>query len=173
MRRILTLDEEICLNQFSQGIHSLDKMNAWFREYELEDKKAVLQNLLNMVIQAHPTTLDIEDSAKVLGKEKSPSANILSSESKPFSKFGYRICDLPEKELINAFDILLTTLSVADNRRKNNENVDECNHWWHKDLSDETYLKTIRKQGDRGTVLLSPVALWMYSFEKSLFGNDT
>lgn len=141
--RCLTIAEEIFLNQFSQGLHMLDEMDLWFELYDLLNKRAIMSNLFNMVLQAHPTVDDIRFSAESLGKVKSSSAVMLLNENKPFPKFGYKICELPERELINGFNILLLTLSRADNRRKLEEDPIECNHWWHKDLSDEDYLKEL------------------------------
>ena len=145
MKRVLTIDEEIFLNQFSQGLHSLDKMNQWFEVYDLSDKRDIMENLMNMVIQAHPYYDDIKEAAWNIKKETSTSAVMLLNRNKPFNKFGYLICNLPEKELTNGFDILLLTLSKADGRRKMAENG-ACNHWWHKDLSDELYLDSLRKR---------------------------
>lgn len=149
MNRCLTIDEEIIINQFSQGIHSLDDMNIWFDSYDYLNKKDIMENLLTMVIQSHPTIDDIEHVAIILGKKNTSSAAILMSRNKPFSKFGYRVCGLPEKELLNGFDILLLTLSIADNRRKETEDASKCNHWWHNDLSDENYLKELKKLKSR------------------------
>ena len=39
MKRLLTIDEEIFLNQFSQNMHSLDEMNCWFETYDLLNKR--------------------------------------------------------------------------------------------------------------------------------------
>lgn len=143
MNRCLTISEEIFINQFVQGIHNLENMNDWFQSYDLSNKRAIMLNLFNMVLQSHPTYDDIEHSALQLHKIKSSSAIMLLDENKPFNKFGYRICDLPENELLNGFGILLLTLSKADNRRKKTENSSECNHWWHKDLSNQRYLQEI------------------------------
>lgn len=145
MNRALTIEEEIFLNQFSQNLHSLDEMNRWFESYDLLNKRDIISNLLNMVIQAHPCYDDIAISATQIKKDKSTSAIMLLNRNKPFGKYGYLICDLPEKELINGFDILLLTLSKADNKRKQLENSNECCHWWHKDLSNQDYLETLRK----------------------------
>ncbi len=145
MKRLLTIDEEIFLNQFSQNMHSLDEMNCWFETYDLLNKRDIMENLFNMVIQSHPVYDDIESSVLSLDKGKSSSAVMLLNKNKPFGKHGYLICNLPEKELLNGFDILLLTLSRADNRRKNQETPNECSHWWHKDLSDQNYLEAIRQ----------------------------
>lgn len=137
MDRCLRIDEEIFLNQFTQNIHSLETMNEWFESYDKLDKKVIMRALFYMVVQAHPTYEDLESSVEKLQKRKSPSAVKLLNKNKPFCKYGYEICDLPERELTIGFDIFLLTLAVADTRRRNSEKEGECNHWWHKDLSNE------------------------------------
>ena len=59
MRKILSIDEEIILNQFSQGLFTLEEMNNWFVAYDLLDKRDIVQHLLNMVIQSHPTYMTL------------------------------------------------------------------------------------------------------------------
>ena len=148
MKRHLTIEEEIFLNQFSQGIHTLDEMKEWFESYEIHDKRDIIENLFNLMLQSHPKIEDIESSALSIGKIRSSSAIMLLNRSKPFNRFGYKICQLPEKELTNGFCILLLTLSRADNRRKNVEIPEECRHWWHKDLSDTHYLEELVKNAN-------------------------
>ena len=63
MKRCLTTDEEIFINQFSQNLHSLEDINNWFFSYDLENKRDIISNLLNIVIQSHPTYDDIESAA--------------------------------------------------------------------------------------------------------------
>ncbi len=137
------------MNQFTQKIHSLEEMNKWFESYDLLDKKAILCNLFNMVVQAHPTYEELVSSIEALNKRNSPSAVKLLNKSKPFCKYGYEICTLPERELTIGFDILLVTLATADGRRKQSESPDKCNHWWHKDLSSESYLQQLRMQSKK------------------------
>ena len=143
MRRNLTIEEEIVLNQFSQNIYDIKHMVEWFESYDIINKRDIMGNLFNMMLQSHPTIDDIESSAMFLGKLRSSSAVVLLNKNKPFNKFGFEICKLPEKELTNGFSILLLTLSKADNRRRNNEDPEERNHWWHKDLSDPNYIKQL------------------------------
>lgn len=145
MRRSLTIDEEIFLNQFTQKIHTLEEMKLWFEEYDVKNRREIIGNLLNLVIQSHPTIEEMESAAKELNKLKTTSAVILLNKNKPFSKYGYKICELPEKELLNGFAILLVTLLKADSRRRETENPSECNHWWHKDLSNQVYLEYLKR----------------------------
>ena len=146
MKRFLTIEEEIFINQFSQDIHTLDEMKEWFDTYDVSDRRDIMANLFNMVLQSHPTIEDIEYSANKLGKSKSTCATMLLNKNKPFNKFGHEICNLHEKELLTGFCILLLTLSKADNRRKLAENLEECHHWWHKDLSNPIYLDELIKK---------------------------
>lgn len=143
MARNLSIDEAILLNQFTQGLHSIESMEKWFLLYSESDKRDVLFNLLNMVIQSHATPDEILFSAKSIRKERSPSTVKLLNPRKPYERFGWEICLLPEPELLNGFTILLSTLAISDNRRKACEEF-PCNHWWHKDLSDENYLEELR-----------------------------
>ena len=155
MRRPLTIDEEIFINKFSQKLISLNEIESWFLEYDLKNKKEILRNLVDLVIQSHPEYDDIVDATKVLKKTTSTPAVKLLRRNKPFEKYGYEICDLPEYDLLVGFKILLLTLSISDNRRKANESFGQCTHWWHHDLSDEQYLQSIREERQRrqGTVL--------------------
>lgn len=147
MKRNFNIEEEILINQFSQGLVTIEEMNKWFATYDLLNKKDIIHNLLNLVIQSHPTYDEIESSAILLNKITSSSAVKLLNRNKPFNRFGYEICDLPEKELQTGFDILLFTLAKADKRRKEQEDSNSCTHWWHKDLSDEEYLQKLRNNG--------------------------
>ena len=144
MLRNLNINEEIFINQYSQDLHTLKEMDDWFLSYKLNDKKDILHNLIIMVIQSKAGYDDINYAAKLLGLLKSTSAVKLLNTNKPFIKFGYEICNLQENELLKGFSIMLETLKIADIRRRNLEESDKCNHWWHKDLSDEDYLNEIR-----------------------------
>jgi hypothetical protein len=145
MKKFFTIEDEIFINQFTQKINNLDEMNKWFFSHYLEEKRNIVKLLINLVIQAHPTYDEIKESADLLQKSSSPSAIKLLNKNKPFNKFGHELSNLPEKELLNAFDILLLTLSSADNRRKEEEDPENCNHWWHKDLSNNEYLDSLIK----------------------------
>lgn len=145
MKKNFTIEDEIFINQFSQKINNLDEMNKWFFSHNLEEKRNIVKLLIILVVQAHPTYDEIKESADLLQKSSSPSAIKLLNKKKPFSKFGHELSNLPEKELLNTFDILLLTLSTADNRRKEDEDPVNCNHWWHKDLSNKEYLDSLIK----------------------------
>ena len=145
MKRHFSIEEEIFINQFVQHLHSLDAMVEWFNDRDYDDKKEVIHNLINMVIQSHPTYDEITKAAEELRLIKSPAAVKLLNPNKPYSKFGYELVGLPERELEKCFELLLVTLSIADNRRRDTACINGCNHWWHKDLSDEAVIEQIRE----------------------------
>lgn len=143
MDRCLTIQEEITINQFSQGIYTLEDMTQWFLKYEQKEKKTIIHGLLSMVIQAGATADDIETAALKTKRRRSDTAVKLLNPRKPFQRFGAEICDLPEGELLNGYCILLVALSIADIRRKLGEPAGTCTHWWHKDLSDKEFIKSL------------------------------
>lgn len=145
MKRCLTVDEEIFLNQFLQGLFSLEQMNEWFDKHDKLERKNIINNLFYMFVQSHPTYAEIEEAALSIKKVKSTPAIKLLNRNKPYQSFGHEVSDLPECELQTTFDILLLTFAKADARRKKQECSNGCSHWWHKDLSDERYLQSLRE----------------------------
>lgn len=145
MKQKFSIEEEIFINQFLQDLFSLEKMNEWFEKNDESEKRNILHNLYYMFIQSHPTYEEIEDVVQLLNKSRSPTAIKLLNRRKPFAKFGYEVCALHKNEQKVTFNILLLTLKKADMRRKIQECSNGCNHWWHKDLSDEKYLQNLRK----------------------------
>ena len=96
MKRCLTTDEEIFINQFSQNLHSLEDINNWFFSYDLENKRDIISNLLNIVIHSHPTYDAIKSAAISMNITRSESAVNLLNRKIPIDIFGYELCDLPE-----------------------------------------------------------------------------
>lgn len=141
MKNNFNISDLILINQFVQGIKDLEYIHMWFNNLCLLEKRQSLINIWNLIIQSHPLYEDIE-KAIILSKRKASStpAVMLLNKRKPFFKFGYEVSKLPDNELIKALDILLYTLSLSDNRRKENEDPLLCNHWWHKDLRNEEYI---------------------------------
>lgn len=145
MRIPFTIDEEIFINQYTQHINSLKKLDEWFNLQSVQNKKNTILNVLDMVIQAHPTYDEISLAACTLNKRNSSSATKLLNQNKPYYKYGYELIDFPEQELLNSFNILLVTLSIADSRRKREECANGCTHWWHQDLSNELILRQLKE----------------------------
>ena len=149
MNRPFTIEEEIYINQYVQQIHSLDTMEKWFNSYSPEERRCVICNLMNLVIQAHPTTEEISDAAHKLKMLNAPATVKMLNPNKPYYRFGYEVAGLPEPELNRGFKLLLVTLSVADNRRRLEKCSKGCSHWWHSDLSDETVIRNLLANGNK------------------------
>ncbi|NRA69270.1 MAG: hypothetical protein HRU19_32670, partial [Pseudobacteriovorax sp.] len=56
-----------------------------------------------------------------------------------------KICTLPENEREKSFKLLVSLLGVSDGRRRSEEVY--CNHWWHRDLSDDEVVRDILNKG--------------------------
>lgn len=145
MSKMLNLEQEIFINQFSQNLHTIGEMQEWFLSYSIQERKNIVSGILNMVFQAHPRYAEIEKAVAVSTHRTSSAAQKLLSRKKPFSKYGHELCLLPEKELSYSFDILLLLLKIADGRRKSEEPSGFCTHWWHQDLSNRQYLQWLKK----------------------------
>ena len=146
MPRYLTIDDMIFINQYVQGLYSLEEEKSWFKTLVNKDKQDVICDIFEFVVQSHPTYKELQTAIIELQLEKSTPAVKLLNPRKPFLKFGYEVSKLPEKDLTKAFLILMKTLCIADNRRKQQEPVGTCRHWWHKDLSDKTYVNKVKRR---------------------------
>lgn len=135
MKQYLTFEEMVFINQYVQKIHSLETMEEWFNLKDIEYKREIVLNILNIVIQSHPTYEEIQVAANELKLFHAPVTIKMLNRRKPFEKYGYEIANLPENELSRSFRLLLRVLSISDTRRKNTQCANGCNHWWHADLS--------------------------------------
>lgn len=141
MARIMNIQDEILINQFVQHYKKDEELIDWFNTYPIKDKRKIICDILDLVIQAHPTYEEIEIASNNLGLNNSTPFVILSNKNKPFSKFGYKLSELPKAELNKVFLLLINILMIADNRRRQLEAPGSCHHWWHKDLSDAKYIE--------------------------------
>lgn len=140
-KKIFTINEAIYINQFVQGIHQMDELTEWFCTYNDDDQKKLLMPILHIVMQSHPTIDEIRSGLKSLDAESSRMASVMLNTRIPFYENEEAIIEY-EEDLVLNFRILIVILRIADTRRKNTETY--CNHWWHKDLSDEAYLQELR-----------------------------
>lgn len=145
MWRILTFDDEILINRFSQGIGTLDEMERWFEAHSDEEKRDIIFDLSGMTAQAHPTYEQIEEAASSLRMLTSSSAVKMLNKRKPFSKFYPELRRLPIPELKKTLAILLKIFAIADDSRKAQEIPGTCKHWWHRDLADGEFVEGLKR----------------------------
>jgi uncharacterized protein DUF5958 len=141
---MLSVDEEILLNQLAQGIVGDSEGDAWFRAQNEDGKRRLLLGLNVLILQASPRQ---EDAAVAISEARlkqtlTPSVLI----TKPDLKVQLaKLVRLPEPELSRVFKLLIKLLAVADNRRRREKPLDLVNHWWHRDLRDPEVVNDIKR----------------------------
>ena len=141
---MLSVDEEILLNQLAQGILSDSEGDAWFQAQNEDGKRRLLLGLNVLISQASPRQ---EDAAVAISEARlKPTLTASVLITKPDLKVQLaKLVRLPEPELPRVFKLLVKLLAVADNRRRREKPLDLVNHWWHRDLRDPTVVNDIKR----------------------------
>ena len=144
---IFTIRDEIFVNQYVHEIKSIEDLVAWFLSKDDSSKKDMVKAVFSLVIQSHPYQEELYKAIEISKVKKTATAVVmLTNPRKDYLKFGWEVAKLSGKELLNAWIILLNLLKIADTRRRVSENPKLCNHWWHKDLSNQSYIDKLLKE---------------------------
>jgi len=141
MNKVLNMEFLILINQFVQDIKSIDILIERFLSLEINSKKQAIIEILSLVSQSHPQKDDLIKAIELSRiKTTSTAVVMLTNPKKDYLKYGYETLKLNESEMKKVWIILLNILKISDTRRKNMEDEHLCNHWWHKDLSNQEYI---------------------------------
>ncbi|MEH2555134.1 hypothetical protein V1286_002663 [Bradyrhizobium algeriense] len=141
---MLSVDEEILLNQLAQGIVSDSEGDAWFQAQNEDGKRRLLLGLNGFILQASPRQEDAAVAISEAGLKPTLTPSVLIT--KPDLKVQLaKLVRLPESELPRVFKLLIKLLAVADNRRRREKPLDLVNHWWHRDLRDPEVVNDIKR----------------------------
>jgi hypothetical protein len=144
MFKELNLLNLILLNQYVQGIVTRQEVDKWFLSLEENKKQFSVKELWILATQAQVIEGDIPKAMELAGLRPSNIPVIMVSKGEvSFHKRGYKLSKLKGTVLNQAFWFVLECFALAERRRKEKEGTRECNHWWHKDLSDERVIKEI------------------------------
>lgn len=144
--KILTIQELLLLNQYVQGIVTRDELKSWFLSLNVIDKQAVVKNTWILAIQAQVRESDIPDATAAAGLKPTHTPVVIASNGNiSLHNRGYKLSTLKGTVLNQAFLFVLECFVLAEHRRKEKKGPLECNHWWHKDLSDERIVQDILK----------------------------
>ena len=141
---MLSMDEEILLNQLAQGILSDPVGQAWFDGQRKDDKRRLLAGLNAFIMQAHPKPEDV--AVAISASRLKPTHTPCVQLSKPNLNVQLaKLLSLPDSELPRVFRLLIKLLAVADDRRRKEKPLDLLNHWWHRDLSDPDVVNDLKR----------------------------
>lgn len=148
---MLGIQEEVILNQYAQGIKPLSELLEWYNSFDVDKKRSILIEIWSLANQAGVEEDDVENARITVGlKVTHVPVRMLYSEKLPFKSRGFKIADLKGKEQIQAFLMILNCFAIAERRRKSRCDAEKqnCNHWWHQDLSNPKLIQEILKNND-------------------------
>ena len=127
------------LNRVAQHLIEDAEALASFQCLTIEQRAKTIQSLGIMTQQAHPTLAEATAAIDAGGLKKTftPCRMLLNDN---LDSQTTRLWQLPNSELDKSFILLINLYRIADKRRRV-ECGDECNHWWHQDLTDEDVMQ--------------------------------
>jgi hypothetical protein len=141
--QIVGIEEQLFLNQVSQGIHSHDDLVAWFDKFNTDGQTELLQFMESMISQSHPVPADGPAAVKECGLKPTMTPCVILS--KGYSKSALsKLLDLPPQEYRKLIVVLISLFRIADSRRRQSQCTDPDPHWWHWDLSNPDVIAKIR-----------------------------
>jgi hypothetical protein len=118
------------INEAAQDILSLDEVVDWFSSLDPSEQKDVLREIVLFSMQAHATAEDAKKGLLRSGVRPTVTPAVLITREPILEQMG-KIINLPHNENIKSFRVLLSTFTVADERRRRTECLGKCSHAWH------------------------------------------
>ena len=135
------MDHLIFLNQVAQGIYSLEDAIERLEGKNDQERFSLFVQFAMMIGQAHPLPADV-GAAIELAQLKPTFTPCVMLSKKPLNEALGKFRSLPRQEDKKSFRLMLALFQIADKRRRESCG-DDCNHWWHQDLSDKKILASI------------------------------
>lgn len=145
---MFSMQEEIIINQYAQGIKPIDELLEWYNSFDIEKKRSILIEIWSLANQAKVNEGDVENARIIAGlKVTHTPVRMLYSKTQPFKNRGFKVANLKGKEQVQAFLLILNCFAIAEQRRKSKCDAEKenCNHWWHQDLSNPKLIQEILK----------------------------
>ena len=127
------VNSEIELNKFAQGLEPDATILEQFKCLSVEEKRNYLTELIYLIIQSKPADADIINAINASGLKSNFTPCVMLKKG-----FGslYEIVKLPENELNKVASLMLHLFKIAYLRRFQEEK-NNPEKWWYKDLSQE------------------------------------
>lgn len=148
---MFSIQEEVILNQYAQGIKPINELLEWYNSFDTEKKRSILVEIWSLANQAKVNEEDVENARIIAGlKVTHTPVRMLNSEALPFKSRGFKVANLKGKEQVQAFLLILNCFAIAEQRRKSKcaSEKENCNHWWHQDLSNQKLIQEILKNSN-------------------------
>ena len=143
------LETQLALNRAAQSYDSLEEVTEWFASLDEDHRRETLVLLWEMAKQAGwRVDRRVNDTAAALAESPVPASGaarrVLSG--RPTDSMLTRLVRSPGSAHLDLFSIMITILSIADERRRATKCLGSCTHWWHQDLNDPDLLNRVRAE---------------------------
>lgn len=142
----MELAQEILINQYAQGIVSVETLLDNYRIFDIVEKEMYLKYLVFLIIQSKCTDSDILPAIENSRLKKTYTPCVLLEKEGTKYHSLKKITSLPDYELDKVLVLFLNLFKIGYDRRFRQEK-NNPNKWWYWDLSDtEMQLKVIQMQ---------------------------
>jgi hypothetical protein len=142
--RHFSIQELLLINQYAQDCASRQEVMDWYLSFNEDEKQFFLQELWRLAIQAQTIEADLPLATKSAGLKPTHNPVVMLSKGNiSYCNRGYKLSTLRGTILDQAFLLVLECFTIAEKRKKQKENGVNCNHWWHRDLSNTSVVEEI------------------------------
>jgi hypothetical protein len=126
-------EESKFLNSIAQGACPIEDGKDWFQDLSPEKQLEVLREISVYIQQAGARETDVPEAIEKAKMKKTFTPCVILLNGRLKMQLA-KVLNLPAVEYPKAFPLLLSLLSIADKRRRNNQCKESCSHWWHQPL---------------------------------------
>lgn len=123
-------ERDVLLNQLAQGLVPADEGRRWFNRLAEGEQRDVLEQLWIFAAQAGARESDV-DVAIARAQLKSSFTPCVLLRNGRLKIQVAKVLELPFVEREKSFRLLSALFQVADERRRNEDCINGCSHWWH------------------------------------------
>lgn len=126
-------EESKFINSIAHGIQSIEDGKNWFKDLLPDKQFEILGEISTYIQQAGARETDVPEAIEKAQIKETYTPCVLLKNGKLKMQLA-KVLNLPSTEYLKSFSILISLLSIADTRRRNNQCKDGCSHWWHQSL---------------------------------------
>lgn len=143
----------IRLNRLIRGGINLDGYIHWFEELDLLERIALIDTLIAYACETHLDRATYDEAIALAPRDDEWFSRLTAlmwpekTESDPRCKglidVRAKIAEMSSTELRRTLPWAVYIFGVSEGRVYANETPESCNHWWHRDLTDERVVNDI------------------------------
>lgn len=147
------LPDLIRLNRLIRGGIDLDRYINWFEELDLLERKALLDTLIAYACETHLDRATYDEAIALAPRDDDWFSRLTTlmwpEEAESDPRFNglfvvrAKIAEMSSTEQRRTLPWAVYIFGLSEGRVYANETPESCNHWWHRDLTDERVVKDL------------------------------